>query len=126
MCLIVFAYNCHPDYQLILGANRDEYRDRPTDPAGFWCDAPHILAGRDRVAGGTWLGVTTNGKVAAITNYRAPQEQGAASTSRGRLVLAYLQNPLMTPGEFQSLLNHDGARYKGLNLLYGTATELNY
>ncbi|MDD2541759.1 MAG: NRDE family protein [Desulfuromonadaceae bacterium] len=126
MCLIVFAYNCHPAYHLILGANRDEFRNRPTDPAEFWSNAPHILAGRDRVAGGTWLGVTTDGKLAAITNYRSPQEQGDVSTSRGRLVSAYLQNPLMTPGKFQSLLNHDGAHYKGLNLLYGTATELHY
>ena len=65
MCLIVFAYNCHPVYSLILGANRDEFRNRPSDPAGFWHDAPHILAGRDKSAGGTWLGVTTAGKVAA-------------------------------------------------------------
>lgn len=35
MCLIVFAYDCHPDYRLILGANRDEYRDRPTEQARF-------------------------------------------------------------------------------------------
>lgn len=53
MCLIVFAYNCHAAYRLVLGANRDEYRDRPTIPARFWPDAPHILAGRDQQAGGT-------------------------------------------------------------------------
>lgn len=61
------ACNCHPVYRLILGANRDEFRDRPTDPARFWSDAQHILAGRDKRAGGTWLGITTDGKLAAIT-----------------------------------------------------------
>ena len=70
MCLIVFANNSHPRYRMILGANRDEYRDRPADPAGFWLDATQILAGKDRQAGGTWLGVTTYGKLAAVTNYR--------------------------------------------------------
>ena len=57
MCLIVFAYNCHPVYSLILGANRDEFRERLTEPAAFWSDDPHILAGRDKKAGGTWPGV---------------------------------------------------------------------
>jgi len=55
MCLIAFAHNCHPEYRLILGANRDEYRNRPAEPAVFWSDAPHLLARRDKQAGGTWL-----------------------------------------------------------------------
>ena len=126
MCLIVFAYNCHPVYRLILGANRDEFRDRPTDPARFWSDAPHLLAGRDNVAGGTWLGVTTDGKLAAITNYRDPRQQVADPPSRGNLVAGFLQNPLMTPEEFQGVLNRDGERYNGFNLLYGTGHELHY
>ena len=42
MCLIVFAYNCHPGYRLILGTNRDEFRDRPTEPEGFWISAPYF------------------------------------------------------------------------------------
>jgi uncharacterized protein with NRDE domain len=95
MCLIVFAYNCHPDYSLILGANRDEYRDRPAEQARFWPDAPHILAGRDRQAGGTWLGVTTDGKLAAVTNYRDPRQQVVDPPSRGKLVADFLQNPLV-------------------------------
>lgn len=126
MCLIVFAYACHPAYRLILGANRDEFRDRPTDPARFWSDAPHLLAGRDKVAGGTWLGVTTAGKVAAITNYRDPRHHVAGSPTRGNLVAGFLQNPLMTPAEFEGVLIRDGERYNGFNLLYGTADELHY
>ena len=58
MCLVVFAYDHHPDYWLIFGANRDEFRNRPTEPARYWNSAPHVLAGRDRQAGGTWMGVT--------------------------------------------------------------------
>ncbi len=119
MCLIVFAYNCHPGYRLILGANRDEFRNRPTDPSRFWSDAPQVLAGRDKVAGGTWLGVTTSGKLAAVTNYRDPRQQVVDPPSRGNLVAGFLQDTMMTPKEFQGVLNRDGRRYDGFNLLYG-------
>jgi uncharacterized protein with NRDE domain len=126
MCLIVFASNCHPVYRLILGANRDEFRDRPTDPAGFWSDAPQILAGRDKQAGGTWLGVTTSGKLAAITNYRDPRQQVIDPPSRGKLVAGFLQDTRVTPAEFQGILSRDGQLYDGFNLLYGTGNQLHY
>ena len=58
MCLILFAFRAHPDYPLIVAANRDEFMDRPTEPAQFWKDHPDVLAGRDRVKGGTWMGIT--------------------------------------------------------------------
>ena len=126
MCLIVFAYNCHPDYSLILGANRDEYRDRQAEQARFWPDSPHILAGRDRQGGGTWLGVTTDGKLAAITNYRDPCHQVADPPSRGTLVSSYLLNKMVTTEEFQRTLNREGRLYDGFNLLYGTSRDLHY
>jgi uncharacterized protein with NRDE domain len=126
MCLIVFAYDCHPVYSLILGANRDEYRNRPTEPACFWSDAPYLLAGRDKVAGGTWLGVTSSGKLAAITNYRDPRQQLIHPPSRGNLVAGFLKNRMMAAEEFQGVLNHDGQLYDGFNLLYGTSENLFY
>ena len=72
MCLLVFAFKVHPTYKLILAANRDEFYERPTAPAKFWDDNPNLLAGKDLKAGGTWLGITRYGKIAAITNYRDP------------------------------------------------------
>ncbi len=126
MCLIVLAYNCHPDYRLILGANRDEFRDRPTDPACFWNDAPYVLAGRDRQAGGTWLGVTAYGTLAAVTNYRDPRKMVVDAPSRGNLVASFLRNLLVTPVEFLGVLNREGERYDGFNLLYGNSRELHY
>jgi uncharacterized protein with NRDE domain len=126
MCLIVFALDCHPVYQLILGANRDEYRDRPTIPAGFWGDAPYILAGRDGHAGGTWLGITTGGRLAAITNYRDPHQQITDPPSRGTLVADYLQNRMVSAKDFQGTLNCNGQLYDGFNLLYGTSRDLHY
>ncbi|NOQ95908.1 MAG: hypothetical protein GQ555_04745, partial [Desulfobacterales bacterium] len=72
MCLLLMALNTHPAYKLIILANRDEYYDRPTCPAAFWDEAPFLLAGKDLQGGGTWLGVTRKGRIAAVTNYRDP------------------------------------------------------
>ncbi|MGV2882127.1 NRDE family protein [Paenibacillus taichungensis] len=74
MCLILFAYKVYPKYQLILGSNRDEFYHRPTAQAHYWDDDPEMLAGRDLLKMGTWMGVTTKGRLAAVTNYRDPHE----------------------------------------------------
>ncbi len=126
MCLIAFAISSHPKYRIVLVANRDEYRGRETDPANYWSNAPYLLAGRDRQAGGTWLGVTTGGKLAAITNYRDARQQAINPTSRGSLVADYLCDNGMTPAELPSYLVKNGNRYDGFNLLYGTCSELHY
>jgi uncharacterized protein with NRDE domain len=47
MCLILLSYRMHPDYPLILAANRDEFYNRPTAPLDWWTDHPDVLAGRD-------------------------------------------------------------------------------
>jgi uncharacterized protein with NRDE domain len=86
MCLIVLAWQAHPDYPLIVAANRDEHFSRPTATAHWWPDAPHILAGRDLVAQGTWLGITRGGRFAALTNYRDPRLRRDEAPSRGTLV----------------------------------------
>lgn len=126
MCLIAFALDSHPRYRLVLMANRDEYRDRPTEPAAFWEDAPQVLAGRDRQAGGTWLGITKGGKIAAITNYRDPRQQVADAPSRGTLVAKYLRDETMTAADLHYYLQKNGERYDGFNLIYGTIAELHY
>ena len=58
MCLILLAWQTHPNYPLVVAANRDEFYARATAPAAFWPEAPDLLAGRDLEAGGTWLGWT--------------------------------------------------------------------
>ena len=64
--------------------------------------------------------------MAAVTNYRAVRRQVIEPLSRGKLVAGFLQDQQMTPGEFRGVLNRDGERYDGFNLLYGTGTELHY
>ena len=93
MCLLVFAFKAHPSYKLILAANRDEFYERPTAPAEFWDDTPHLLAGKDLKAGGTWLGITGSGKIAAITNYRDPSSIKESAPSRGRIVSNEIAEP---------------------------------
>ena len=93
MCLIVLAYKVHPEYPLILAANRDEFLERPTEKAHFWSDAPHILAGRDLRAGGTWLGITRSGRFAALTNHRDLRRPAVVNgPSRGQLVRLALED----------------------------------
>lgn len=123
MCLIVFALDCHPRYRLVLAANRDEYFSRPTAPASFWPDAPQVLAGRDLAAGGTWLGVTTTGRLAALTYYREPVTPTHPLPSRGKLTADFLTGT-MTPTAYLEVLRAEEGRYGGFNLLFGEAGEL--
>lgn len=89
MCLIAFALNEHPRYQLVLVANRDEFHVRPTQPMHWWApDGP--LAGRDQRSGGTWLAVMADGRVAAVTNFRSATME-SPPRSRGELPLRLLE-----------------------------------
>lgn len=125
MCLILFAYRCHPRYELVMAANRDEYYERATAPLAFWDDAPDILAGRDLKEGGTWFGITRGGRFAAITNYRDPAHFASAAPSRGKLVSDYLRSEESTDVFLARLMPFAGA-YNGFNLLLGDGGELYY
>ncbi|HZK24959.1 MAG TPA: NRDE family protein [Oscillospiraceae bacterium] len=125
MCLVVFAYQQHPNYKLILAANRDEFYNRPTARATFWADCPDLLAGRDLQAGGTWLGVTKSGRFAALTNYREPAWEVTNRRSRGDVVRNYLCNQI-TPAEYAELLRQTGTEYNVFNVIFGDVNSLWY
>lgn len=125
MCLLFIAIKQHPDYPLIIVGNRDEFYRRPTEKLSFWQDQPDILAGRDIQAGGTWLGVTRSGRIAAITNYRDPTRTKDNAPSRGRLVRDYLAGD--TTADRFVLENEDRmARCNGFNLIFGDLSALYY
>ena len=90
MCLVVFAWQAHPDYRLILVGNRDESHKRPTRDAHWWPDNPDMLAGRDLQAGGTWLAVSKSGRFATVTNFREGPKSRSGPESRGRLVTDFV------------------------------------
>jgi len=117
------AFESHPVYRLILAANRDEYYDRPTAPAAFWDEAPELLAGRDLRAGGTWLGITTKGRIAAVTNYRDPAFNKTGAPSRGRLVKNFLLGH-ESAVDYLGDLEDRGDVYNGFNLIIGEGHEL--
>ena len=125
MCLVLFNWMQHPAYRLVLAANRDEFYARPTAAASFWDDAPHVLAGRDQEAGGTWMGVTRGGRWAAITNYREPDRHRPDAPSRGQLVARYLSGHI-SPQTYARVVNEQGDAYNGFNLLLGTPASLYY
>lgn len=125
MCLILFAHNVHPEYPLLFAGNRDEFYDRPTAPAAFWDDAPHVLAGRDLKAGGTWLGITRRGHWATVTNVRDERPHREDAPSRGRLVADYLRDE-PAPDAYLHDVAPQADRYNGFNLLVGTPENTFY
>lgn len=125
MCLLVFQYDDHPQYSLIFGGNRDEFYGRPTAPADFWKEAPHVLAGRDLKAGGTWMGVTRRGHWGVVTNIRDREPHRADARSRGELVADYLlEEP--DPRAYLEGVAEEAEQYNGFNLLVGTPESLFY
>jgi uncharacterized protein with NRDE domain len=120
MCVIYFAFDIHRDHPLVLLANRDEFYDRPTSAADYWEDHPDVFAGRDLVAGGTWLGITKGGRVAAVTNYREPGVP-KGELSRGALVADFLKGS-MKPEEYLSTVEERRHYYSGFNLIVGEFT----
>jgi len=125
MCLILAAVDSHPQYALVVAANRDEFYDRPTAPAAFWPDHPWILAGRDLKAGGTWLGIDRRGRFAAVTNFRQGTRETDAPRSRGLLVSDYLMGDTDARAQI-ARAERDAAQYNGFNLLAGDARALHY
>lgn len=123
MCLIVFALEAHPRYRLVLVANRDEEYARPTALAAPWEDAPGVIAGRDLRGGGTWLGVATGGRFAAVTNFHETVPPRQAAPSRGELVASFLTGDA-PPSQHLRAISARSAEYNGFNLLLGDRREL--
>lgn len=125
MCLIVIAWKARDDLPLVVAANRDEWRERPAEPARWWSDHPEILAGRDLKAGGTWMGITRGGRFAAVTNFRDPSDKRSTARSRGELVTQFLLSSA-APAAFLSALAGRARDYNGFNLIVGDGRELWY
>lgn len=128
MCIIFIAKNVHPDYPLIIAANRDEYFARPTQSPHWWPDAPHLFAGKDLQAGGTWLGYNQQQRIAGITNLRRLDLHQSGAKSRGELVKRFLDidadNTDTAINEFSRFLKECSTQYNPFNLLFGDANKL--
>lgn len=124
MCLILFAYKMD-DIDLLVASNRDEFYNRPTAPARFWDDAPNVLGGRDLEKMGTWMGITKNGRFAALTNYRNPTERTEHKRSRGEVVSRFLTGQ-DSPEYYMRQMQQQRNTYPGYNLIAGDMQSLYY
>ena len=122
MCLVVFNWRPETAFPLLLVANRDEFRARPTQPVHWW-KAPELLAGKDLKAGGTWFAIDRQGRFALITNIRPGYVGTTAELSRGELPLAFIKSAQSIP-DFHSSLKPEISRYGGFNLLLGEPDRL--
>lgn len=118
MCLVLLAWRAHPEYRLIVAANRDEFYTRATESLRRW-DGETLVAGRDlgAAAPGTWLGLrTAESRFAAVTNVRDPQDNPPHPRSRGALLLDYLRGT-RPPGDYLADTAAAPDDYIGYNLL---------
>ena len=88
MCLILAAWDTHPDFKLVVAANRDEFFERASLPMHWWDDFP-VLGGRDLTAGGSWMTLSASGRFAAVTNVRDFTRPDAALRSRGEIPVGF-------------------------------------
>ena len=119
MCLALVALHAAPELPFLMIGNRDEFHARPTAAADWWQEHPALLAGRDMTAGGTWYGLTRQGRFGLVTNFReaaatAPRE------SRGQLLAEFLTGDQSASGYAEAL---DLSSYAGFNLLIGTSPD---
>jgi uncharacterized protein with NRDE domain len=126
MCIIFAAFRSHPDYRLVVAANRDEFRHRPTQAAHRWQNDGGIIGGRDLLGGGTWMGIHTDGRFAALTNFREPAPGAPASSpSRGELVVSYLSSGGPPRAWLASLARRSG-EWGGFSLFVSDLAELGH
>src|SRR5690625_6839453 len=124
MCIISFHFQDHPKYKLIVAANRDEFYQRPTKRAHYWDDEPNILAGRDLEANGTWLGMTKQGRFAALTNYRHVKYfNNDYKRSRGEIV-AYFLKVTIGPKQYLEKLYDINVQFSVYNFIFCLSYEL--
>ncbi len=118
MCTLVLAFQTHPEYPLIVAANREEFFDRPTSGCQILDADIGAVGGRDLRAGGTWMGVRRDGFFVALTNQRPEKPADGARSSRGELVMNLLRQGQGSRTYLETL---DSGQYNPCNLVFGTA-----
>ena len=123
MCLLLFGAKASTSFPLILAANRDEFYQRPTAAMDFWQEKPSILAGKDLKHGGTWFGINTKGRFAALTNYRDLSTLRQNAPSRGNIIVNFLESDHNMLDDLK-ILREKASCYNGFNLLVGNGHHL--
>ena len=113
MCVLAFAWRAHPRWRLVLAGNRDELHARPATPLARWGEPSHVVAGMDLQSGGTWLGVSEQGRLAVVTNLRGHGSVAPDKVSRGALVNGMLSGD----GPWSDAAHTDLSRFNPFNLI---------
>lgn len=117
MCTLVILRRPDNAWPVLLAANRDEMLDRPWTPPGrHWPDRPEVVAGRDKLAGGSWLGINATGVVAAVLNRHGTLGPAPGVRSRGELVLEALDHPDAAAAA-KAFADLDPKAYRSFNLV---------
>lgn len=118
MCTLILLDRVVPQIPVVAAANRDEFFARPAAPPAHFAasaERPGFVAPQDLDAGGTWMGVNSEGLFVGLTN-RPVAVKPTGARSRGLLVLDALAMPasraVADEAERQS-----GTRYAPFNLL---------
>ncbi len=121
MCTVVILRRPGDDWPLLVATNRDEMTDRAwSPPARHWPDRPGTVAGRDDLAGGTWLGLNEAGVVAGILNRIDTLGPSPDFRSRGALPLLALDQATAAEAA-GAVAGIEAARYRPFNMIVADA-----
>jgi len=123
MCIVFLAIEQHPDFPIILAANRDEFHRRNSLGLHIWPQHQGVIGGRDRQAGGSWLLASPDGKFATVTNIREGVPE-SAPLSRGEIPLQFVTAD--EPVAYLEQLAARRSQYAGFNLLAGDSEQVWY
>lgn len=125
MSLFAIAMRAHPDFPVAILYNRDELHARPTAPAAWWHEDPNLLAGRDLTRGGTWFGVTRDGRFGVVTNVRDGATIDPNAPSRGQLPINYIQSGDEPVAHARRFIRA-GGEFPPFNLVVGSPRQAFY
>ncbi|PAV91321.1 hypothetical protein WR25_21907 [Diploscapter pachys] len=116
MCISFVHISSDPcsKYKLIVLSNRDEVFERPALSAAW---RQGILGGVDVQAGGTWLGVSEDGRVGILLSITQPEgTKNPKAPSRGDMPYDYLKQ-CNSANEFLNSLKTRADKYNGFQFL---------
>ena len=120
MCVLAFAWQPNSSWRLVVAGNRDELHSRPAEPLRRWDRPANVLAGRDLLSGGTWMGVSEQGRFAVVTNISGQGSPDPKLDSRGALVVSLLAD---TAFELDASV---AARFNPFNLITAYRGQANF
>ncbi len=123
MCTVVILRRPGHAWPLVLAANRDEMTGRAwSAPGRHWPDRAEVVAGKDELGGGTWLGLNDWGVIAGVLNRPGSLGPDAEFRSRGELPLDALEHAEAAIAA-KAMAAIEPASYRSFNLVIADARQ---